>query len=223
MSEHKPSGSSNRNRNNNRQGNNQNRNRNGGQRNGGNQSNRNKNNNNRQSNNNRQQRKPAPKPLTFWQKILAIFGVKPNQAPQQRPQQNKSHNSQQKPQESKPQGNSKRENSGKPAPKTPREPQKTEVTSGRLYVGNLSYETTEYDLEDLFKGNGKVKSVEIIYNRHTHKSKGYGFIEMQNIDDAKNAVKVHHDQPFMGRNIIVNGARGQQHKKKAPTNGENAA
>ncbi|NNJ43044.1 MAG: RNA-binding protein [Akkermansiaceae bacterium] len=76
----------------------------------------------------------------------------------------------------------------------------------RLYLGNLSYDATEHDLEDLFKGVGSVRSVEIIYNRQTHRSKGYGFIEMLHVDEAKRAVEVLHDQPFMGRNLVVNGA-----------------
>jgi RNA recognition motif-containing protein len=51
--------------------------------------------------------------------------------------------------------------------------------------------------------------VEIVYNRNTHKSKGYGFIEMGSIDEAKRAVEVLHDQPFMGREMIVNGAKSK--------------
>ena len=80
------------------------------------------------------------------------------------------------------------------------------VESPRLYLGNLSYDATEHDLEQLFKGIGTVRSVEIIYNRQTHRSKGYGFLEMLNIDEARRAVEILHDQPFMGRNLIVNGA-----------------
>ena len=199
MSDTKQGGSNNRNQNSNRQGGNRNNNRNGnrnGNRGGNNRSrsggnNRNQNRNRDNSGGRSSNRRPAPKPLTFWQKILALFGIKPVQ-------QKPVTQSKRTPQES------------KPAVKKTRQPQSVEVTSGRLYVGNLSYETTEYDLEDLFKGNGTVKGVEIIYNRHTHKSKGYGFVEMLNIDDAKNAVKVHHDQPFMGRNLIVNGAKNRQ-------------
>ena len=89
------------------------------------------------------------------------------------------------------------------------------VTNPRVYVGNLSFDVTEYDLEDLFKGIGNVKKVEIIYNKNTHRSKGYGFIEMYNIEDAKRSVEVLNDQPFMGRNMIVNGAKARP-KKQAP-------
>jgi len=216
MSETQNNGNKNQNRNQNRQGGNRN----------GNNNNRNKqngNNRNRQNqnrNHNSGQKRPTPKPLTFWQKILALFGIKPAQQPQRSSQQNnnKSNQSNNKPARS----NNKPANTDnkgpKPAVKKARQPLPVEVTSGRLYVGNLSYETTEYDLEELFKGNGAVKGVEIIYNRHTHKSKGYGFVEMRNIDEAKNAVKVHHDQPFMGRNMIVNGAKNRQdnHRERTP-------
>jgi len=76
----------------------------------------------------------------------------------------------------------------------------------RLYVGNLSYETTESELEDLFKGFGSVRSVEIIYNSRTYKSKGYAFVEMCQLDDARRAAEVLHGQPFMGRELMVSAA-----------------
>lgn len=78
--------------------------------------------------------------------------------------------------------------------------------NSRLYVGNLSYEATESELEDLFKGFGHVRSVEIIYNPRTYKSKGYAFVEMVNMDDAKRAAEVLHGQPFMGREMMVSAA-----------------
>jgi RNA recognition motif-containing protein len=83
------------------------------------------------------------------------------------------------------------------------------VDSTRLYIGNLSYDASESDIEELFKGVGPVRSVEIVYNKHTHKSKGYGFVEMLRIDEAKRAVEVLHDQHFMGRQLIVSGAKAK--------------
>ena len=74
-------------------------------------------------------------------------------------------------------------------------------------MGNLSYDAAEHDLEDLLKGVGAVRNIEIVYNRNTHRSKGYGFVEMARVDEAKRAVEVLHDQPFMGRTLIVNGAK----------------
>lgn len=78
--------------------------------------------------------------------------------------------------------------------------------NARLYVGNLSYEATEAELEDLFKGFGNVRSVEIIYNPRTYKSKGYAFVEMYQLDDARRAAEVLHGQPFMGRELMVSAA-----------------
>jgi len=83
------------------------------------------------------------------------------------------------------------------------------VESPRVYVGNLSYDVAEGDLQDLFKGIGGVRNVEIVYNRATHRSKGYGFVEMLHMDEAKRAVEILHDQPFMGRPLTVSGAKSK--------------
>ena len=96
-----------------------------------------------------------------------------------------------------------------------RVPENVVVESNRLYLGNLSYDASENDIEELFKGIGNVRRVEIVYNRQTHRSKGYGFIDMMNKDEAKRAVEVLHDQFFMGRRLVVNGAKSQ-----GPADGE---
>jgi hypothetical protein len=83
------------------------------------------------------------------------------------------------------------------------------VESSRVYVGNLSYDVTEQDLQELFKGIGGVRNVEIVYNRSTHRSKGYGFVEMLHKDEAVRAVEVLHDQHFMGRKLTVSGAKSK--------------
>ncbi|MCU0748008.1 MAG: hypothetical protein MUF13_00475 [Akkermansiaceae bacterium] len=83
------------------------------------------------------------------------------------------------------------------------------VESPRVYVGNLSYDVSEQDLQELFKGIGAVRNVEIVYNRSTHRSKGYGFVEMLRMDEAVRSVEVLHDQPFMGRKLIVSGAKSK--------------
>ena len=87
------------------------------------------------------------------------------------------------------------------------------VENRRVYVGNLSYDVTESDLEELFKGVGAVRRVEIVYNRSTHRSKGYGFIEMIDVDEAKRTVEVLHDQFFMGRKLTVSGAKSKDHEE----------
>jgi RNA recognition motif-containing protein len=83
------------------------------------------------------------------------------------------------------------------------------VESTRVYVGNLSYDVTEQDLQELFKGIGGVRNVEIVYNRSTHRSKGYGFVEMLRMDEAIRAVEVLNDQFFMGRKMTVSGAKSK--------------
>lgn len=92
--------------------------------------------------------------------------------------------------------------------KKPKKP-KSEVTSPRLYVGNLDYSTTETQLEELFRGVGNVQSAEVVTNSRTQQSKGFAFVEMVSIDEAKRAVDVLDDEEFMGRKLIVSGARSE--------------
>jgi hypothetical protein len=84
---------------------------------------------------------------------------------------------------------------------------RAEVTSGRLYVGNLDYSTGEAELTDLFKGVGNVVRAEVVTNPRTQQSKGFAFVEMGSLDEAKRAVSILDDQEFMGRKLIVSGAR----------------
>lgn len=89
----------------------------------------------------------------------------------------------------------------------PRKMELLEVSSPRLYVGNLSYDAAESDLIELFNGVGGVQSAEVVSNRHTQRSKGFAFVQMQSIDEAKRAVAELHDKDFMGRKLVVSGAR----------------
>lgn len=110
---------------------------------------------------------------------------------------------------------------GNPAAKGKRRATSTLPTrNARLYVGNLSYEATESELEDLFKGFGNVRSVEIIYNPRTYKSKGYAFIEMFQLEDARRAAEVLHGQPFMGRELMVSAASERQENGDCDTAAE---
>lgn len=129
----------------------------------------------------------APKRLTFWQKLLGIFGVKPTpSASSARPSR--------KPERTAP-------------PRAARKPESVEVTSPKIYVGNLSFDATESDLQNLFNGVGQVQSAEIVIHRETQKSKGFGFVTMQSTDEARRAVSELHDKDFMGRNLVVSGAK----------------
>jgi len=75
----------------------------------------------------------------------------------------------------------------------------------KLYVGNLSFETTESDLKELFGQAGSVETVRIITDRDTGRSKGFGFIEMQ--DGGDKAIAEMNGKDFKGRALTVNEAR----------------
>lgn len=94
-----------------------------------------------------------------------------------------------------------------------RKPEIVEVISPRIYVGNLSFDATEDDLFELFKGVGSVQTVEIVSNKHTHKSKGFAFVQMQSIVEAKRAVAELHDKDYMGRKLVVSGAKAIEDKR----------
>ena len=95
-----------------------------------------------------------------------------------------------------------------------RKPEQVEVTSPRLYVGNLSFDVGESDLFDLFNGVGSVQNVEIVMNRHTMRSKGFAFVQMQSIDEAKRAVAELHDKEYVGgRKLVVSGAKAVEERR----------
>jgi RNA recognition motif-containing protein len=77
----------------------------------------------------------------------------------------------------------------------------------KIYVGNLSYRTTEEDVEQLFADFGEVKSVQIIKDRMSGRSKGFGFVEMEDEAEAKEAIEALHESEFAERNLVVNEAR----------------
>jgi RNA recognition motif-containing protein len=77
----------------------------------------------------------------------------------------------------------------------------------RLYVGNLTYGTTEDSLRQLFEAHGSVTSAQIIMDRDTGRSKGFGFIEMSNDDEAQAAITALNGQQVDGRALTVNEAR----------------
>jgi RNA recognition motif-containing protein len=89
----------------------------------------------------------------------------------------------------------------------PRKPEAVEVTSPKLYVGNLSFDAAENDLAELFNGVGKVQTVELVTHKLTEKSKGFAFVIMTSIDEAQRAVVELHDKEFMGRKLVVSGAK----------------
>ena len=77
----------------------------------------------------------------------------------------------------------------------------------KLYVGNMSFDTSEEDLRKAFEAHGTVDSVAIITDRDTGRSKGFGFVEMSNDEEAKAAMEALNEKDFQGRTIKVNEAR----------------
>ncbi|MFA5184632.1 MAG: RNA-binding protein [Patescibacteria group bacterium] len=77
----------------------------------------------------------------------------------------------------------------------------------KLFVGGLSFKTTEQGLADAFAKAGKVLSAVIIMDRMTHRSKGFGFVEMENDDEAEKAIAMYNNQELDGRTVVVNEAR----------------
>lgn len=95
-----------------------------------------------------------------------------------------------------------------PREREPRhEPNPAEVSSERLYVGNLSYDATESDLTELFNGVGQVRSAEVVVNNRTQRSKGFAFVTMTDIEQARRAVVELSNKDFMGRPLQVSGAK----------------
>lgn len=84
----------------------------------------------------------------------------------------------------------------------------------KLYVGNLSYSTTEDDLRDLFAQAGSVQSVALIKDRDSGRSKGFAFVEMSTADEAQKAIEQFHGQDFQGRPLTVNVARPREDRPR---------
>ena len=82
----------------------------------------------------------------------------------------------------------------------------------KLYVGNLSYTTTETDLQTLFTQAGAVKSVALIKDRDSGRSKGFAFVEMENQQDMQNAISMLNGKDFQGRDLSVSIARPREER-----------
>ena len=84
----------------------------------------------------------------------------------------------------------------------------------KLYVGNLPFVCTDADLSQTFANYGAVTSARIVTDRDTGHSKGFGFVEMEQENDALNAVENLNGKPFMGRPLTVNEARPREEGKR---------
>jgi hypothetical protein len=136
----------------------------------------------------------APAKKSLLQRIMDLFtgGGKPAARPvQQQPQPAR--------------------NNGEEPSRSSRKPEAVEVTTPRLYVGNLSFDATESDLFELFNGVGAVQNAEVVTYRHNQRSKGFAFVQMNTVDEAKRAVEELHDKDFLGRKLVVSGAKSSEH------------
>lgn len=82
----------------------------------------------------------------------------------------------------------------------------------KLYVGNLSYSVTSESLEELFAQFGEVRSAQVIQDRDTGRSKGFGFVEMGDDNAAREAINALHDKEHDGRPLTVNEARPREER-----------
>src|SRR5687767_6345528 len=84
----------------------------------------------------------------------------------------------------------------------------------KLYVGNLSYNTNAAELEQLFSQHGTVQSAEVIADRETGRSKGFGFVQMGSDDEAQAAIAALHGQDHEGRALTVNEAKPREDRPR---------
>jgi cold-inducible RNA-binding protein len=85
-----------------------------------------------------------------------------------------------------------------------------EKMSNKLYVGNLSFRVTSEDLQDYFASAGQVASANVVFDRETGRSRGFGFVEMADEDGANAAIAQFNGQEYDGRNMVVNEARPRE-------------
>lgn len=85
----------------------------------------------------------------------------------------------------------------------------------KLYVGNLSYDTTEEQIKELISKSGSVESVSLITDKFSGRSKGFAFVEMESEEDAKKAISEANGTELDGRAIMVNEARPPRHNRSS--------
>ena len=80
----------------------------------------------------------------------------------------------------------------------------------RLYVGNVPFSTSDDELRTLFEQYGNVESATVITDRHTGRSRGFGFVEMTDNEEARKAMEALHEYELGGRPLVVNEARSRE-------------
>jgi RNA recognition motif-containing protein len=86
------------------------------------------------------------------------------------------------------------------------------MNPNRLFVGNLSFQTGENDLQDYFAQAGSVTSVNLMMDKVTGKSRGFAFVEFATAEEANRAVEQFHNKEFQGRQLTVNIARPREER-----------
>lgn len=86
------------------------------------------------------------------------------------------------------------------------------MSQARLFVGNLSFQTGENDLQDYFAQAGGVTSVNLMLDKMTGRSRGFAFVEYATPEEAQKAIEQFHDKDFQGRKITVNVARPREER-----------
>jgi RNA recognition motif-containing protein len=86
------------------------------------------------------------------------------------------------------------------------------MSQARLFVGNLSFQTGENDLQDYFAQAGVVTSISLMMDKMTGRSRGFAFVEYGTSEEAQKAIEQFHDKDFQGRKITVNVARPREER-----------
>ncbi len=97
------------------------------------------------------------------------------------------------------------------------------MNQNRLFVGNLSYQTMENDLQDYFSQVGAVTSVNLMLDKVTGKSRGFAFVEFATAEEASKAVEQFHNKEFQGRALTVNVARPREERAPRWSGGRSEA
>ena len=144
-------------------------------------------------------------PPSGFQKFLSIisFGMLGQSKPKGRPQADRSASSGPRSTNDNPRP----QREPRPRREAPPSVSPGDITTDRLYVGNLSYDATESDLFELFNGVGAVKNAEVVVNSRTQRSKGFAFVTMGSVEEARRAVQELSSKDFMGRPLQLSGAK----------------
>lgn len=93
------------------------------------------------------------------------------------------------------------------------------MSNSRLYVGNLSFNTTENQIQELFAQAGTVTSADLVQDKFTGKSRGFAFVEMGSPEEANKAIELFHGKEFDGRTLTVNIARPREERPRGDFGG----